>query len=77
MKINRNDICQCGSNMKFKNCCGQMKQQLPFYKNNLNLLILIVGIFCVGITVATIIQKPLTSLDEAEKTWCENCQTYH
>tara|TARA_Y100001934_G_C11865997_1_gene546452 strand:- start:322 stop:555 length:234 start_codon:yes stop_codon:yes gene_type:complete len=77
MKINRNNDCPCGSTKKFKNCCGQVQNKTPFYKNKLHLLFLIIGIFCIGITIATIIQKPLTNPEETEKTWCVNCQTYH
>ena len=77
MKINRNKLCPCGSEKKFKNCCGQIINKEPFYKNKYNLLLLIIGCLCIGITIATIIQKPLSNPDETEKKWCENCQTYH
>lgn len=28
MKVGRNEICPCGSNMKFKKCCGLKRAQM-------------------------------------------------
>ena len=77
MKISRNTVCPCGSKKKFKNCCGEIQNKKAFYKNKSHLLFLIIGLLCFGLTIATIMRKPLTNPEETEKTWCENCQTYH
>ena len=77
MKISRNNICPCGSEKKFKNCCGKIKNKESFLKNKINIFFIILGIFCIGLTIATIIQKPLSDPEAAEPAWCENCQTYH
>ena len=76
MKINRNNKCECGSNKKYKNCCGKIEQKKSNY-NFANILFLSVGILFIGITIYTMVQKPLSTEDGKELEWCENCQTYH
>ena len=62
MKINRNNKCEYGSNKKYKNCCGKIEQKKSNY-NFVNILFLSVGIFSIGITIYTMVQKPLSTLD--------------
>ena len=38
MRLNRNDICRCGTGLKFKNCCGSLRSKPPIpIKNTLPL----------------------------------------
>ena len=45
--------------------------------NFVNILFLSIGILFIGITIYTMVQKPLSTENGKELAWCENCQTYH
>ncbi len=75
MKINRNNKCDCGSNIKYKNCCGKLEKKSKF--NFINMIFLSIAIIFLSVTIYTMLQKPLLSKDGKQMQWCENCQTYH
>ena len=56
---------------------AKLKKNKKPNKNILNILFVFIGILFLGVTIYSIVQKPLSSEEGKELKWCENCQTYH
>ena len=77
MKQTRNELCNCGSDKKYKNCCG--KQNTDDARFSPTTLIPIALVIVLGITVFAIIKFTLSEQDELEPYKCgdPNCDTWH
>tara|TARA_Y100001970_G_C14051186_1_gene759013 strand:- start:758 stop:1021 length:264 start_codon:yes stop_codon:yes gene_type:complete len=79
MKINRNDICECGSGKKYKNCCAQSKFGSKWQNNIVRWLVSIgLGIFLIILILGVLDNINSNNLEmEAYKCDNPNCGQIH
>ena len=73
--MNRNQICNCGSEKKFKRCCGNNSINRKG-KNYIILFLSIFFIFCLGYGFKKIMEKNRVDVN-SNLTYCQDCGRYH